>query len=135
MCSSDLRLTALTSAALVLFAVSLYTSYQPSIYRESSFWTSSPTYFGIRVAIVMAILALCYVLTPLEGLLPGPFAVLERFGRNSLFVYWVHVELVYGWTTWLIHRRLPLWGTVLGDLVIFAVMYWAILKQIGRAHV
>ena len=27
----------------------------------------------------------------------GPW--LERFGRSSLFVYWIHVELVYGYAT------------------------------------
>ena len=32
-------------------------------------------------------------------------AALERFGRRSLFVYWIHVELVYGYATW------PLRGT------------------------
>ena len=34
----------------------------------------------------------------------------QQFGRASLFVYWVHVELVYGVLTAPIHRRLPFAG-------------------------
>ena len=30
------------------------------------------------------------------------------FGRASLFVYWVHVELAYGWFTQPLHQALPL---------------------------
>ena len=54
------------------------------------------------------------------------FNALEKFGRNSLFVYWIHVELVYGYATWIVHRRLPL-GVALAAYVAFcALMYVAI---------
>ena len=58
---------------------------------------------------------------------PRPFAILERFGRNSLFIYWIHVELVYGYTTWVIHRKLPLWGTGVAYVVFCTAMFGAIL--------
>ena len=34
----------------------------------------------------------------------GPLATL---GRASLFIYWIHVELVYGYASWFWRRRLP----------------------------
>jgi hypothetical protein len=39
-------------------------------------------------------------------------------------VYWIHVELVYGYATWPIHRRLPLWGVGLAYVVFAVSMYW-----------
>jgi hypothetical protein len=33
---------------------------------------------------------------------------MERFGRSSLFVYWIHVEMVYGWFSAPLHRALSL---------------------------
>ena len=52
---------------------------------------------------------------------------LERFGRRSLFVYWIHVELVYGYATWPIHGRLPLWGVGLAYVAFTALMYGAVV--------
>ena len=52
---------------------------------------------------------------------------LERFGRRSLFVYWIHVELVYGYATWPLRGRLPLWGVGLAYAVFTALMYGAVI--------
>ena len=52
-----------------------------------------------------------------------------RFGRNSLFVYWIHVELVYGYATWPIHNRLPLWGALTACAAFSGVMYAAVLAK------
>ena len=54
---------------------------------------------------------------------------LERLGRGSLFVYWIHVELVYGYATWAIHRRLPLWGTAVAYCAFTATMYGAVVAR------
>jgi hypothetical protein len=45
-------------------------------------------------------------------------------GQTSLFVYWVHVELVYGYFTKPIYRVLPLWGSAAGVVVLTVVMYY-----------
>jgi membrane protein implicated in regulation of membrane protease activity len=50
-------------------------------------------------------------------------------GRSSLFVYWIHVELVYGYASWSIHRRLPLWGTALAYVAFTACVYLAIVLR------
>jgi uncharacterized membrane protein len=105
-------------AGIALIAGGLYASHLPSIYRASSFWTSSPTYFAVRVGIVLLVVAAFYALSPVAQRVRPPFRALERFGRNSLFIYWIHVELVYGYATWIIHGRLPLWA-VLGCYLVF----------------
>jgi len=117
----------LTLAGAVVLALGLFTASLPPIYAVSSFWTSSPTYFAVRTGVLMLSLGLLFAVTRLAARVPGPAAVLERFGRNSLFIYWIHVELVYGYTTWVIHRRLPLWGTGLAYIAFCAAMFGAVL--------
>jgi hypothetical protein len=55
--------------------------------------------------------------------------MLAHVGRSSLFVYWIHVELVYGYATWAIHRRLPLWGTAIAYVLFTALMYGAVVLR------
>src|SRR5207237_310490 len=57
-------------------------------------------------------------------------ALLARLGRHSLFVYWIHVELVYGYASWLWRGRLPLWGT-LAAYAAFSMLVYAAVVLIG----
>lgn len=119
----------LTLAGAVVLALGFLTASRPSIYAVSNFWTSSPTYFAVRVGVLMVSLGLLFAASPLEVWVPWPLAFLEKFGRNSLFVYWIHVELVYGYTTWIIHRKLPLWGTGVAYTLFSVAMFCAILLR------
>ena len=119
---------AVAGAALV--ALGFYTAGRPSIYAAASFWTSSPTWLAIRTGILMLALSWLYGLERLVGRrdttntqrLNGFFRAfalswqvpLERLGQHSLFIYWIHVELVYGYSSWLWRQRLPLWATAIG---------------------
>lgn len=117
----------MAAAGAVITAGGFYTSTLPRIYRQSSFWTTSPTFFAIRVGVLMvALSAIFAVARHLErrGLALRP---LTRLGRSSLFVYWIHVELVYGYASWLWRGRLPLWGTAIAYVAFSALMYRAIL--------
>jgi uncharacterized membrane protein len=116
---------ALAIIGLTLVWIGFYTASLPSIYRESSFWNSSPTYFAIRVGVITTAFAGLYGFERLASRYGLAFPGLELFGRRSLFVYWIHVELVYGYATWPIHRRLPMWGVALAFVVFSALMYWA----------
>ena len=118
--------TAIATVGAVLIALGLYTSTLPSIYQSSSFWTSSPTYFAIRVGAMMLFLAACYAAVPLMAHVPRVAGVLERFGSNSMFIYWIHVELVYGYATWPLRQKLPLWGFPLAFAVFATLMYLAV---------
>jgi uncharacterized membrane protein len=133
--------TAVAACGVALVAIGFYTAGRPSIYASSSFWTSSPTWFAIRVGILMLAFSWLYGLERAVGLRdaavaerPGALkavlsawqAPLERLGRHSLFIYWIHVELVYGYFSWLWWHRLPLWGTAIGYALFCALMYRAI---------
>jgi uncharacterized membrane protein len=79
-------------------------SFLPPIYRETSFWTTSPTFFFLRVGILIVSLPIAYVW---NALWTGR-SVMQEFGRASLFVYWIHVELAYGVLSGPIHKSLTL---------------------------
>ena len=109
-----------------VLALGYTTSALPTIYQESSFWTSSPTWFAMRVGILMLALSLlcaCAKLAAGYGLQAEPLA---RLGRHSLLIYFVHVELVYGYLTWPIHGRLPFWATLAAYAVFVVLLYRAI---------
>ncbi len=127
----------LGATGVALVALGFYTAARPSIYASSSFWTSSPTWFAIRVGILMMSLTVIYggevALSALRrgaaadvargGPAVGPLATL---GRSSLFIYWIHVELVYGYASWMWRHRLPLWGTGIAYVLFCVLMYRAI---------
>jgi len=112
-----------------LVAAGFYASTLPTIFRESSFWTSSPAFFVIRVGILMLAFAAIYALAHLAGRHGMELRPLSRFGRSSLFVYWIHVELVYGYVSWPLHARLPLWGSFLAYVLFTALMYAAVVLK------
>ena len=128
---AERRLQALLGVAgAALVALGFYTAGRPSIYASSSFWTSSPTWFAIRLGILMIALTVIYGVrgrvrrserATRTGLDP-----LARMGRSSLFIYWIHVELVYGYASWLWRHRLPLWGTAIAFTLFCVLMYRAI---------
>lgn len=126
-----------------LIAFGFYTSGRPSIYRVSAFWTSSPTWFAIRVGILMVAVSAVFALSlfrheDTKSRNPNLFlrvfvfswqAPLTRLGRSSLFIYWIHVELVYGYAAWFIRGRLPLWGVIVAYAAFCAAMYGAIVLR------
>jgi uncharacterized membrane protein len=119
----------LAAAGSALIVLGSCAASLPTIYRSSSFWTTSPTFFVIRVGLMMAGLAAIYGLSRLTDRLPTVLRPLEKLGRNSLFVYWIHVELVYGYASWPIHGRLPLWGTAVAYVAFCALLYGAVLAR------
>jgi uncharacterized membrane protein len=119
----------LAVAGLAVLAFGDYAASLPSIYRQSSFWTSSPTYFAIRVGVLLIMVSAIYALAqPLQAR-GVPIRPLARLGRDSLFVYWIHVELVYGYATWPIHHRLPVVGTFIAYGLFTALVYAAVIAK------
>ena len=119
----------LAFAGILTAAAGYYAASLPSIYKESSFWTTSPTYFVVRVGVLMIALAVVYFLERLAADRRVLLSPLARLGRQSLFVYWIHVELVYGYATWAIHRRLPFWGAVGAWAMFSSLMYAAVVAR------
>ena len=107
----------LAAAGGALVALGYGASFLPSAYPAgwSNFWTSSPTYFFIKIGIMLILMGLIYahVQRPFAAEPRNPaWSPMLEFGRSSLFVYWVHVELAYGIFSYPLHRKLPVWGTL-----------------------
>src|SRR5690606_14170897 len=92
---------ALTLAGVPTAAAGYGASYLPPLYESATFWTSSPTFFFVRLGIVLAALGLGWLVIRLPG-----SRYIEEFGRASLFVYWIHVEMAYGVISTPLHRNL-----------------------------
>lgn len=96
-----------TAVGAVLAVLGYWLSWRPSIYTHSFFWTTSPTFFCVRTGVLTLAVALAYwwERRPWRFFAGRP---LETLGASSLFVYWIHVEMVYGILSTPIKRALPL---------------------------
>jgi uncharacterized membrane protein len=112
----------LAAVGVALAAAGYLTSYLPPLFPDASFWTSSPTFFFLRLGILVLSVPAAFVVTEWwRG------ERLQEFGRASLFVYWVHVELVYGVLSAPIHRRLPL-PFALAACAVFIVAMFGLVR-------
>lgn len=122
--------TGLALLALVVAGVAYWASLQPTIYPpgRSTFWEASPAFFFLRLGLISALLPLCWAAS---ALVPQRFgAWLATLGAASLFVYWVHVEFLYGGLAVLIKRRMPLEWT----LVSAALLAYGLVRLVPRAR-
>lgn len=102
-------------------------SFQPAIYERASFWHDSPTFFFIRLGLVAVLVPFAWLVekvTPSRLLQP-----MATMGRSSLFVYWIHVEMVYGVIAEPIKRGLPLWGALAGTALLTMFLYFLVLLK------
>jgi uncharacterized membrane protein len=118
----------------VALAVGAYAcSFLPSFTGPSYFWTSSPAFFFLRSGIMAATVGFAYFS---ERWRPAAWGPLAYMGRSSLFIYWIHVEMVYGLISRPLHRALPLpvsW-TAFGVFSVF-LLGCAFLKDHLRSRV
>jgi uncharacterized membrane protein len=98
---------------LAIGAAAYKASFLPPLSIRSSFWTTSPSFFFIRIGVMTAAIAIAYLWEqrPTAG---RRWSVLQTLGRSSLFVYWIHVELAYGLISTPLHGSLTLGGAWLG---------------------
>jgi uncharacterized membrane protein len=132
--AQELRLqAALAVSGLGGIAIAYAASFQPSIYPVANFWTSSPTFFFIRLGICAAMVPVASAIDAFHGAVrarfPRAFApdtpgrVVATLGRSSLFVYWIHVEMVYGVLGRPLRRQLPLEASLIGTAVLCGLLY------------
>jgi uncharacterized membrane protein len=117
-------------------------SFRPSIYPVANFWTSSPTFFFIRLGICTAMLPMAKAIDlfhvrarrtwPSRFTGPDvPGRVIATLGRSSLFVYWIHVEMAYGGIAIPLKRALPLEVSLVATALLCTLLY-AITKWKDR---
>jgi uncharacterized membrane protein len=91
------------------------------LYSVYDYWHTSPSFFLIRVGMLLVILTASYAWCQ-WGAGQWGFSPLIALGRASLLVYWVHIELVYGRVSILPKRAMTIGGASLGLLIIFLAM-------------
>jgi uncharacterized membrane protein len=91
------------------------------IYAVYDYWHTSPSFFLIRVGMLLMILTASYAWCRWGAGQKGfsPFILL---GQASLLVYWVHIEFVYGRVSILPKHAVTINGASVGLLVIFLAM-------------
>jgi len=95
-------------------------------YAVNDYWHTSPSFFLIRVGMLLVILTASYawcqwVIGKWPAALRG-FSPLIQLGQASLLVYWVHIEFVYGRVSILPKHRMGIAGASVGLLVISLAM-------------
>ena len=108
-------------AGLLMAFVAYNASFLPPLWVRSSFWTTSASFFFIRLGLMTAAVGLDYLWEqrPTVGRRWSP---LQLFGRSSLFIYWIHVELVYGLISLPLHGAFSLRGAWIG-----LVLFWLLM--------
>jgi uncharacterized membrane protein len=123
---------ALAVVGLVMGVGSYGASFLPPLFEGTSFWTSSPAFFFFRLGVLIAAVPFGYALTRVWR---AP--ALEEFGKASLFVYWIHVEMVYGILSLPLHRRLPFGGALVA-FGLFSLLLFGLVRLkrrwIGRGR-
>ena len=109
----------LAIGGVALLAAATVGSYLPPLFANSSFWTTSASYLFMRVALVTLAVAGCYAWTRGAG---GGWSPLAQLGRTSLFIYWIHVEMVYGLVSLPLHRALSLPSAAAAYIVFCGLM-------------
>ncbi len=96
----------------------------PPLFDPRAYWTEAPTYFLIRMGLLMAAVPVAFAWNERR---PGGWSPLREMGFASLFVYWIHVELAYGRPANLIKGRLSFVEASVG-YVILACILWALVR-------
>jgi Heparan-alpha-glucosaminide N-acetyltransferase, catalytic len=118
-------------------------SLQPSIYPVANFWTTSPTFFFMRLGFCTAMLPIARGIDHFHAFARRQFRsvfrdpdvpgrVIATLGKSSLFVYWVHVEIAYGGLSRPLRRSMPLELSLLATVALCALLYRIVLWKDRR---
>jgi uncharacterized membrane protein len=106
----------------VLIEFARWLDRQPrQFYAVQDYWHTSPSFFLIRVGMLLVIMAASYGWCR-WGFGQWGFSPLILLGQASLLVYWVHIEFVYGRVSILPKHRMGIGGASAGLLVISLAM-------------
>jgi uncharacterized membrane protein len=103
-------------AGAAVAAASFAASFLPA--ERTHFWTTSPSFFFLRVGLMMVGVASAYAWTAALAR-PGRWSPMGQLGRTSLFIYWIHVEMLYGLISRPLHHNLSI-EKVTAAYVLFA---------------
>jgi uncharacterized membrane protein len=118
------RVVWLSATGLVIAVAGYGASYLPPIYEQTSYWTSSPTFFFVRLGLITGLVALAFAWSNVWA---SRWSPLQEFGVASLFVYWIHVEMVYGVVSTPLHRALT-FGQATAAMAAFSLFLFALVR-------
>ncbi len=108
---------------VALWILSAVAAHGPSLFGPSDFWRTAPSFFFLRVGVLVAGIAACYLWESRRRLLGAqPFSPMRQLGVTSLFIYWIHVEMAYGGLSRPIKGQLPLPWSLLAFVLFLVAM-------------
>jgi uncharacterized membrane protein len=127
---SERRANLLLGAAGAVMVGSAYAaSFMPPLDPRSAFWTTSASFFFLRLGLMIVALFLAWLWERRPGA-GRRWSPIQLLGRTSLFVYWVHVELVYGLISRPLHGAFSFRGAWVALGGVCLLMLWlAALKE------
>jgi uncharacterized membrane protein len=123
---------ALTGAVMLVRRIDPYIIRYPNDVVQQM----GPGSFFYRLGLLGPMALLAYLVTRFSS--PAWFSPMRQFGRTSLLVYWIHVDLCYGMVSARIHHRLGMLGATIGFVLMTAAMlgvsvlktkYWRGLRR------
>lgn len=125
------RLMGGTAAVGAALAVVGWLAWRPqqAIYGSLEAWRTGPAYFLLRIGLLFVACAAVWA-AHLRAR-PGAWSWVRQLGTTSLFVYWVHLELVYGKLARPLMARLDLVASFVGFALLTAAM---VLASLGRTR-
>jgi uncharacterized membrane protein len=109
-------------AGSVLIEFARWLGAQPrQLYSVDDYWHTSPSFFLIRLGMLLVILTASYAWCR-WGAGQWGFSPLMLLGQASLLVYWVHIEFVYGRLSILPKHAMTISGASVGLLTISLAM-------------
>jgi uncharacterized membrane protein len=121
-------LLGLGGAALALVAW-WFDSLPVQIYPVYDFWHTSPNFFLIRLGMLLMILFGCFAWCAWGWGARGWSPMME-LGRESLLVYWVHIQFVYGGLSILTKRAQTVAGASMGlGIITLSMLALALVRR------
>jgi uncharacterized membrane protein len=117
-------------AGIVIFAAAYAGSFVPAL-TPSQFWTNSSSWFLIRIGVMLMMVYLAWLW--MQRKTAAHWSPMAVFGQTSLFVYWIHVEIVYGFPTYPLRHELSIAGWLIAYAVFTLIMLGAAILWQHRA--
>ncbi len=116
--SSVMQWAALGGFGLLL-AGQYFSNLPFSLYPNANFWLDSPALVACKLGITLLLGSGAFLWT--EYFSAG-WSWVRLLGTTSLAVYWVHVELVYGWWLGRLKQNLAVWECVAASALLVVAM-------------
>lgn len=113
-------------AGTAVLALGLAGGYLPEVTPHSIYWQTSTSWVLVRLGVMSMGLSLAWLW--MQRPRANRWSPMVLFGQTSLFVYWVHVEIVYGFVTYPMRHELSIRDALIAYAIFTGVMLWLAVK-------